>query len=250
MAGDDGVEGAGYWLPSEFLTDDDFVIDKENFNSERFPTDFPCNFQTQKFYALQSNNGGPYDAVGDLVYLAAGQVAKLNLNPAPPPAVYRNTSVAQFENNGPRAVRGGGMGHAPWAPHRGRAAHGGGGAAPAKACAGTGVFLPRRYDTTAVNSHSSAAPRRSLASPFQGRETAQIHTKPLLSHFVEHETQPLPQPKISGGFTSDHYSALARRRALVLLLLQQRSRRYRTPVAERPQMIGCDHGRLPPEWTY
>ncbi|XP_042029202.1 uncharacterized protein LOC121776127 [Salvia splendens] len=244
MADDDGVEGAGYWLPSEFLTDDDFVTNKENSDSKRFPTHyFPCNFQTQ------SNNGRQYGAVGDLA-LAAGEVTKLKLNPSPPPELYRNRSVAktrsllppQVENASPRAVRGGGgMWHVGWAPHRGRAA--------TKACAGTGVFLPRPYDITAVKSHSSAGPRRRLASPFQGTETAHIPTKPLLSHFVE-QTQPLPQPKISGGFTSDHYSAVARRRDLVLLLLQQRSQRFQTPVAEGSQMIGCDHGRLPVEWTY
>ncbi|XP_042026631.1 uncharacterized protein LOC121773778 isoform X1 [Salvia splendens] len=253
MADDDGVEGAGYWLPSEFLTDDDFVTNKENSDSKRFPTDFPCNFQ------IQSNNGSQYDAVGDLA-LAAAEVAKQKLNPSPPPEVCRNTSIAktgslfppQFENIGPMAGRGGGgMGHDTWAPNRGRVAHGGGAAAAAKkACAGTGVFLPRRYDTTAVNSHSAAAPRRSLAYPFQGREAAQIHTKPLLSHFVENETQPLPPPKISRGFASDHYSAVARRRDLVVLLLQQRSQRLQSPVAEGSRIIGCDRGRLPVEWTY
>ncbi|XP_042026632.1 uncharacterized protein LOC121773778 isoform X2 [Salvia splendens] len=211
MADDDGVEGAGYWLPSEFLTDDDFVTNKENSDSKRFPTDFPCNFQ------IQSNNGSQYDAVGDLA-LAAAEVAKQKLNPSPPPEVCRNTSIAktgslfppQFENIGPMAGRGGGgMGHDTWAPNRGRVAHGGGAAAAAKkACAGTGVFLPRRYDTTAVNSHSAAAPRRSLDS------------------------------------------AVARRRDLVVLLLQQRSQRLQSPVAEGSRIIGCDRGRLPVEWTY
>ncbi|XP_047956177.1 uncharacterized protein LOC125201923 [Salvia hispanica] len=234
MADDDAVEGAGYWLPSEFLTDDDFVVDKENSDSKRFfPTEFPCNFQ------IQSKN----DAVVDLDL--AGEIAKLNLNlnPSPPP----NASIAktgslfppQFGNIGPKAGRGGG---GAWARNRGAVAQGGAAAAK-KACAGTGVFLPRRYDLAAVNSHPAAAPRRSPAYPYQGREAAQIHTKPLPSRFVENETKPLPPPKIA----SDHYSAVARRRDLVLRLRQQRSQ---TPVAEGSQMIGCDHLRLPVEWTY
>lgn len=150
------VEGAGFWLPSEFLTDDDFLMDKENFNKSSnstepdsefcFPTEFPYDFETQtdqllevrnillllssiflgflysflkllfsrflflqKFWVMSSSpqstlahlgsaggssNGSPngvtsppttplgakYDAVGDLIYLAAGQVAKLKLN--------------------------------------------------------------------------------------------------------------------------------------------------------------------------
>ncbi|XP_057808302.1 uncharacterized protein LOC131022794 [Salvia miltiorrhiza] len=193
-----------------------------------------------------SNNGGTqYDSVEDLICLT-----NLKLNACPPPRnlsfqfhkrpeisppSYLNTS---FENIGPRAVRG--VGHVAWAPHQGRATFDGSGAAAKKVCAGTGVFLPRRYDAVNdCNAHPLAPRRRpvcSASSPFHGRETAQIHTKPLMYSFSESR----PQPKISRGFVSDHNSVLARRHALVLL---QRHRSFLTPVA-------ADHPCLPPEWTY
>lgn len=149
-----------------------------------------------------SHNGSPNgarsppcpknDAVEDLIYLAAGEVAKLRLNRGramtnscphprnlpqfhedtkiPNPPVYPHTQViiSQYLNIlrisyfshafqlqfGSRAVRG--MGHVAWDPYQnhyhGRAAPDGGAAAARKACAGTGVFLPRRYHS---NSHSS-----------------------------------------------------------------------------------------------
>ncbi|KAL0321897.1 UNVERIFIED_CONTAM: hypothetical protein Scaly_2486100 [Sesamum calycinum] len=49
-------EEAGFWLPSEFLTDDDFLMGKENFNKSNntgsdsefcFPTEFPYGFETE-----------------------------------------------------------------------------------------------------------------------------------------------------------------------------------------------------------
>ncbi|KAK6135858.1 hypothetical protein DH2020_030405 [Rehmannia glutinosa] len=126
MAG--SVEGEGFWLPAEFLTDDDFLMDKDNFEKSNktgseseffFPTVFPHDFETDgdKTHELWvmstspqstlahlgswtgrsaggSSNGSPngvpsppttplgaeYDAVGDLIYRAAGQVARLKLN--------------------------------------------------------------------------------------------------------------------------------------------------------------------------
>ncbi|EYU19960.1 hypothetical protein MIMGU_mgv1a009385mg [Erythranthe guttata] len=53
----ESVEGEGFWLPAEFLTDDDFLPGKENlnksFNTEslselRFPTEFPYDFESER----------------------------------------------------------------------------------------------------------------------------------------------------------------------------------------------------------
>ncbi|KAL2525796.1 hypothetical protein Adt_10850 [Abeliophyllum distichum] len=47
----DGLQGPEFWLPSEFLTDEDFVMEKEKFNKKTdsvsefcFPTEFPYDF--------------------------------------------------------------------------------------------------------------------------------------------------------------------------------------------------------------
>lgn len=56
----DSVEGAGFWLPSEFF--DDFLMDKENFDKTNasdsdsefcFPTDFPYDFETNSHERLE-----------------------------------------------------------------------------------------------------------------------------------------------------------------------------------------------------
>ncbi|KAL7107725.1 hypothetical protein ACP275_06G072900 [Erythranthe tilingii] len=53
----ESVEGEGFWLPAEFLTDDDFLPGKENLNKScnaeslselRFPTEFPYDFETER----------------------------------------------------------------------------------------------------------------------------------------------------------------------------------------------------------
>ncbi|KAK6156171.1 hypothetical protein DH2020_010419 [Rehmannia glutinosa] len=256
MAG--SVEGEGFWLPAEFLTDDDFLMDKENFEKSNktgseseffFPTVFPYDFETDgdKTHELWvmstspqstlahfgsctgrsaggSSNGSPngvpsppttplgaeYDAVGDLIYRAAGQVARLKLNrgdglgPGPtmdkgllgPPktlaqfypenktpnlSVFPHTHKQQnkgcgvwysqqkmYQNRGGRTR--GETGQAAWTlqqnPTRERAmllgGSGGGGAAAKRACAGTGVFLPRRYgnhnDSNNYSSNSHKKP--------------------------------------------------------------------------------------------
>ncbi|KAH6827203.1 hypothetical protein C2S53_000723 [Perilla frutescens var. hirtella] len=297
------IEEAGFWLPSEFLTEDDFLMDKENFNNEldtdfRFPSEFPYHFEThtdhllQKFCATStspqstlaylgsaggSNNGSPIsapsppttamgdkcDAVGDLMYLAAGQVAKLKLNRGyaantcppprylaqfhkeakiPAPSVYPNL---QLENIGARTV--GGMGQVAWAPHQipspRKAAFSGGGAAAKKVCAGTGVFLPRRYDNISDRNANSSGPRNNIgcsaaSSPFQGRTGAQIHTKPC---YVK--SQPQPQRRVGRAFVLDHNSVFGPRHAVVLQQQQQRS----FLTGGLSSMIGRELRR---EWTY
>lgn len=54
-----GIEGAGFWLPSEFLTDDDFLMDRENFDDSElhsdfcFPSEFPYHSETRPHHLLQ-----------------------------------------------------------------------------------------------------------------------------------------------------------------------------------------------------
>lgn len=66
------VDDAEFWLPSQFLTDDFFLMDKENFNNNgttvgsgfgsRFPTEFPYEFES---FSSNSALGSPVDsAVG------------------------------------------------------------------------------------------------------------------------------------------------------------------------------------------
>ncbi|KAI3458627.1 hypothetical protein Pfo_015290 [Paulownia fortunei] len=354
MAGSGSVEGAGFWLPTEFLTDDDFLMDKENFNKSNntesgsefcFPTEFPYDFETEGNQRLEklwvmstspqstlaylgswtarsaggSSNGSPngvpsppatplgakYDAVGDLIYRAAGQVAKLKLNRGdglgpgptkdkgllgpprsvalfypeaknPNPSVFPNTHFQQkqqnescgvwysqqkvYENRGGRTV--GGMGQAAWTlqqnPTRGRAVllggsggGGGGGATAKRACAGTGVFLPRRYGNNNDSNGYSSDSRKKPGCPtalFPRRAAVHAHTKNFnnLNGFAQ--PQPQSQPRFNAGFIPDYsmYPLMVRRHEV---LLQQR-RSLLTSLAERSSMMTSRDLFLPQEWNY
>ncbi|KAL0317140.1 UNVERIFIED_CONTAM: hypothetical protein Sangu_2128300 [Sesamum angustifolium] len=347
------VEEAGFWLPSEFLTDDDFLMGKENFNKSNntgseseffFPTEFPYGFETEgrerleKLWVMStspqstlahfgswaarsaggSSNGSPngvpsppatplaseYDAIGDLIYRAAGQVAKLKLNGgcglehgptkhkgllAPPrslsqfypesktpnPSVFPNTHFQAkqqnegcgvwysqqqvYQNRGGRPV--GGMDQAAWtlqqSQNRWRPVlfggsgngGGGGGAAAKRACAGTGVFLPRRYgndnDSNAYSSESHKKPGCS-AAVFPGRSAAHAHIKNFnnMNGFAQSQQQQ-PPPRFSRGFVPDYNALMARRHTVGL----QQRRNLQSPLEGGSMLLSRDL-YLPQEWTY
>ncbi|KAL8552052.1 hypothetical protein ACS0TY_000931 [Phlomoides rotata] len=321
-----GFEGEGFWLPSEFLTDDDFLMDKENFNKSnktesdsefRFPTEFPYDSETQSDKLLQkfwmmagspqstlahhlrraggSSNGSPngflsppttpsgakYDAVGDLIYLAAGEVAKLRMNrgyaektlSVPPrshpqfypeakirsTSAYLNTPFHQkqqnegcgmlnnrqpmYQNRGGTGTAVEGMNQVAWAlqqnPTRGRSVlfggSGGGGnggrAAAKRTCAGTGVFLPRRYENASNKSAQSSDSQRK-----PGRAPVHVHTKSFANVNGFTESGPQPQPRINLAFVPDYQSLMARRQ---ILALQQR-RNLLASLAEGSAMMSRD----------
>ncbi|KAK4431733.1 hypothetical protein Salat_0935400 [Sesamum alatum] len=337
------VEEAGFWLPAEFLTDDDFLMGKENFNNAasesefRFPSEFPYDFETggrqrlEKLWVMStspqstlahlgswaarsaggSSNGSPngvpsppatplgseYDAIGDLIYRAAGQVAKLKLNGghgptkqkgllAPPrslaqfypesktlnPSVFPNTHFQAkpqnegcgvwysqqqvYQNRGGRPAEG--MGQAAWtlqqSQNRGRPVlfggsgngGGGGGAAVKRACAGTGVFLPRRYgnnnDSNPYSSDSHKKPGCS-AAVFPGRAAAHSHTNNFSNMNGFAQSQPQPQPRLSRGFIPDYNALMMARRHTVVL--QQRL----TSLEGGSSLVSRDL-YLPQDWTY
>ncbi|KAM7499313.1 hypothetical protein LguiA_023727 [Lonicera macranthoides] len=88
-------------------------------------------------------------------------------------------------------------------------------------CAGTGVFLPRRYENLT----------ESRKKP--------VCSTPLLPNKVV-QPQPQPQPHVTGGSIPDYNELLARRNAL---LAQQRR-------SMRPEGGLNNEIRLPQEWTY
>ncbi|PIN22879.1 hypothetical protein CDL12_04407 [Handroanthus impetiginosus] len=318
----DSVEGAGFWLPSEFF--DDFLMDKQNLNKTYsaeshsefcFPTEFPYDFETEtdehlgKRWVLStspqstlahlgswsgrsaggSSNGSPNgvpspptspfgaknDAVEDLIYRAAGQVAKLKLNggegfgptknkgllgppesleqfyPAvknPNPSVFQGiysrqhmvkqqkqgsgmwyTEPQMYQVRAGRAA--GGMGQDAWPiqqnPSRivGSAPRavlmggsgggvGGGGAAVKRGCAGTGVFLPRRYvNNNECNAYSSDSHKK------PGYSSGNVHAlnRNLDNMNVFPQPQSQCQPKFNRGFVPEYDLLMARRNAAIML---------------------------------
>ncbi|KAK4436579.1 hypothetical protein Salat_0821600 [Sesamum alatum] len=347
----ESVEGAGFWLPSEFF--DDFLMDKENFDKANaadsdsdfcFPTEFPYDFQTDRDERLEkrwvmstspqstlahvgswtggsaggSSNGSPNgvpsppttplgaknDAVGDLIYRAAGQVAKLKLNggggpgptkhkgllgppriveqlyPAakdPNPAVFQNIYLQQqkqgcgmwysepqmYQVGSGRAV--GGVGQDAWPIQQNPtriAGSGtravlfggsGGGAAAKRVCAGTGVFLPRRYgnnnDSNAYPSDSRKKPGYS-AAPFVPDRN--LHS--LNKNFDNMNGFAQPQPhchptKMNRGFVTEYDLLLAQRKALMLQHHHHHHRRSLLLEGGRLSPVNRV-GYLPQEWTY
>ncbi|KAI3470804.1 hypothetical protein Pfo_027467 [Paulownia fortunei] len=346
----DSVEGAGFWLPSEFF--DDFLMDKENLDKNHsaesdsefcFPTEFPYDFETENDEHLEkhwvmstspqstlahlgswsgrsvggSTNGSPNgvtsppttplgaknDAVGNLIYRAAGQVAKLKLNGGdvpgptkhkgllgpprsleqlytaaknPNPSVFQNIYLEQhmvkqqkqgcgmwysepqmYQMRTGRAV--GGMGQDAWSIQqnptrivgsRARAvllggSGGGGGAAVKRECAGTGVFLPRRYGSNNdCNPYSSDSHKRPgySATIIPDRNLHALNKNfDNMNGFAP--SQPQCQPKFNRGFGIPEYDFLmARRNAL---MLQHR----RSLLLEGSSPMSRDI-LLPQEWTY
>ncbi|KAH6777640.1 hypothetical protein C2S52_006766 [Perilla frutescens var. hirtella] len=323
----DSAEGAGFWLPSEFL--DDFLVDKENLDKNnitesdsefRFPTEFPYDFGTKGDELLEkrwvmstspqstlshmsswngrsaggSTNGSPNgfpsppttpknDAVGDLIYLAAGQVARLKLHGgdvsgptkhkallAPPrsldqlhpviPNIYLQQQMVKQQKQGcemwPQMyqVR---TGQDAWPVHQnptrivgsgGRAAAfgDGGGAAVKRGCAGTGVFLPRRYgnnnnnECNAYASDSRKKPGYSAASIPNRNFHAVNKNFENMNGFAQSE--PHYQPKLGRGFVPDYDLLMARRNALILQHQRSMLLESSSPMNRRAY--------LPQEWTY
>ncbi|XP_047961764.1 uncharacterized protein LOC125206560 [Salvia hispanica] len=308
------AEAAGFFLPSEFL--DDLLLDKENLTESDpefcFPTEFPYDFGAKTDHLLQkrwvmstspqstlshlsswagSNNGSPNgfpsppttpknDAVGDLVYLAAGQLAKLKLNAAaaktPNPSLVHSIYLQQQMVKQKYQMR---AGQEAWPvqpnPTRvvglgGRAAaFGSGGAAVKKGCAGTGVFLPRRYGNNTnpnpnpnnnyiINNdviikndcnayYASDARKKSAGYSAAAIPIRNVHAlkKNLdnMNGFAQSQPQPIYHPKLDRGFISDYDLLMARRNAL---LLQQQRRSF---LLEGSSPINRG-AYLPQEWTY
>lgn len=286
-----------------------------------FPTEFPYDFGTKGDELLEkrwlmstspqstlshmsswngrsaggSTNGSPNgfpsppttpknDAVGDLIYLAAGQVARLKLHGggvnsgptkpkglvAPPrslpdPSVVPNIYQQQQQQMVKQQKQGCEMwqqmyqmrmGQDAWPvqqnPTRivgsgGRAAvYGGGGAAAKRGCAGTGVFLPRRYgnsnnnDCNAYSSDSRKRPGYSAASIANRNVHAMNKSFENINGFTQSQTH--YQPKLSRGFVPEYDLLMARRNAL--LLQHQRSMLLE---GSSPMSRGA---YLPQEWTY
>ncbi|XP_057789059.1 uncharacterized protein LOC131005951 [Salvia miltiorrhiza] len=332
------AEGAGFWLPSEFL--DDFLVDKENLNltesdSEfRFPNEFPYDFGTKSDELLEfsqkrwvmstspqstlsrmsswtgrsaggSTNGSPNgfpsppttpknDAVGDLIYLAAGQVAKLKLAAGPtkhkglvgPPrapdhlypaaktpdpslvhSIYLQQQMAKQQKQGcemwpqmyqmrtgqdawpvqPNPARVPGPG--------GRAAvyGGGGGAAVKRGCAGTGVFLPRRYgnnnnininnNNIIINNNNGcnayASDSRKKPAGYSAASIPNRNVHALNKNFDTMNGFAQSQPHYQPKFIPEYDLLVARRNALVL--------QHRLLEGSSPMNRGA---YLPQEWTY
>ncbi|KAL2248851.1 UNVERIFIED_CONTAM: hypothetical protein Sindi_2358800 [Sesamum indicum] len=339
----DSVEGAGFWLPSEFF--DDFLMDKENFDKTNasdsdsefcFPTDFPYDFETNSHERLEkrwvmstspqstlahlgswmggsaggSSNGSPNgvpsppttplgsknDAVGNLIYRAAGQVAKLKLNGGggpgptkhkglldsprsveqlyaatknPNPCLQQQMVKQQKQGCGmwysePQMYQvgsgrtAGGVGEDAWPiqqnptriPGTGTRAvlygGSGGGAAAKRVCAGTGVFLPRRYGSNnECNAYSSDSRKKpGYSVPFAPDRN--VHS--LNNNFDDMNGFAQSQPhrhstKVNRGFVPEYDLLLARRNAMVL----QHRRSLLLAGGTSPMNRGV---YLPQEWTY
>ncbi|KAL1542138.1 hypothetical protein AAHA92_26273 [Salvia divinorum] len=316
---------AGFWLPSEFLDDLllDKENLSESDPEFCFPTEFPYDFGgtksdelLQKRWVMStspqstlshmsswagrsaggSTNGSPNgfpsppttpknDAVGDLVYLAAGQVAKLKLAAAPmvPPrsaddrlpktpnpslvhSIYLQQHLVKqkyqaragqeawpVQPNPARVVGSGGR----------AAAFGSGGAAVKRGCAGTGVFLPRRYGNTTTttninyinnnniiinndcNVYASDSRKKSAGYSAASVPIRNVHAlnknMDAMNGFAQ--SQPHYHPKLDRGFIAEYDLLMARRNAL---LLQQQRRSF---LLEGSSPINRG-AYLPQEWTY
>ncbi|GMN41389.1 hypothetical protein TIFTF001_010607 [Ficus carica] len=118
--------------------------------------------------------------------------------------------------------------------HSGRpAAVGGallGGSGVKKECAGTGVFLPRRYSNPPEPRKKSGCPNVVLPAK----------VVQALNLSFEDMNNGLSQPRFGCGFAPDHEALIARRNAL----LEQQRRSLRPEGALNHEI------RLPQEWTY
>ncbi|XP_051120072.1 uncharacterized protein LOC127243891 isoform X2 [Andrographis paniculata] len=254
MAGATEGGDAGFWLPPEFLTDDDFLIDKQIFNRINsdtdfvFPTEFPYELvavpaappRAAPYFGTCAGNGRPnaglsspltarYDAVGDLIYRNRPAVRERNDRFALPR--YHMQGLVHNEGGG-----------APWSysrpsrgmvlqPGRERAVLCGGGAAEAKkACAGTGVFLPRRYSRDGEKPHWADARRKTGCSPV-------VFPSPSSAGSTDVFSWPQPSHCI---FAQDYDNWMAMRKHAALLQ-QQRQAAIASSAAV---------ARVPHEWTY
>ncbi|CAN0909602.1 hypothetical protein LINGRAHAP2_LOCUS25870, partial [Linum grandiflorum] len=109
----------------------------------------------------------------------------------------------------------------------------GGGSGAKRECAGTGVFLPRRYGFPPPESRKKPTPVLLPAKV--------VHALNL--NFIENEQA--PQPRFNPSFSADYAALLARRNA-VLTQLQNKRAMLRNEAA-----AGFSHEtRLPQDWTY
>ncbi|KAL7146886.1 hypothetical protein ABFS83_06G072400 [Erythranthe nasuta] len=91
----ESVEGEGFWLPAEFLTDDDFLPGKENLNTEslselRFPTEFPYDFETErkqipeKLWLMSTSPQSTLTRMGSWTARSAGGSSNVSPNSSTP----------------------------------------------------------------------------------------------------------------------------------------------------------------------
>ncbi|KAL9163901.1 hypothetical protein ABFS82_06G071800 [Erythranthe guttata] len=95
----ESVEGEGFWLPAEFLTDDDFLPGKENlnksFNTEslselRFPTEFPYDFESErkqipeKLWLMSTSPQSTLTRMGSWTARSAGGSSNVSPNSSTP----------------------------------------------------------------------------------------------------------------------------------------------------------------------
>ncbi|KAL0303790.1 UNVERIFIED_CONTAM: hypothetical protein Sradi_6247100 [Sesamum radiatum] len=303
------VEEAGFWLPSEFLTDDDFLMGKENFNKSSntgsesefcFPTEFPYGFETEgrerleKLWVMStspqstlahfgswaarsaggSSNGSPngvpsppatplaseYDAIGDLIYRAAGQVAKLKLNGgcglghgptkhkgllAPPrslsqfypesktpnPSVFPNTHAKQ-QNEGCGV----------WYSSQQQVYQNRGGRPVGGMDQAAWTLQQSQNRGRPVLFGGSGC----SAAVFPGRVAAHAHAKNFnnMNDFAQSQQQQ-PPPRFSRGFVPDYNALMARRHTVVL-----QQRRNLQSSLEGGSALASRDLYLPQEWTY
>lgn len=96
-------------------------------------------------------------------------------------------------------------------------------------CAGTGVFLPRRYSNPPDSRKKTSCP--TVLVPAKVVQALNLNFDDMNGHV---------QPRFYTGFTSDHDAIVARRNAL----LAQQRRSLRTEGALNHEV------HLPQEWTY
>ncbi|KAL3838473.1 hypothetical protein ACJIZ3_023064 [Penstemon smallii] len=290
----DSVEVDGLWLPAEFFTDDDFLVEKENLmkNSKSaindsefcFPTEFPYLMSTSPQSTLDHVGisspptrvlGSRNDAVGDPVYRAAGQAAKLKLSggdgfvgfgpgPGKPrnflgpetgfaPHFQQQRVVRQHQNQSCGVWhRQQQMGQAAWAiqqsPTRVLTSgtrpvlmSGSGSGAVKRGCAGTGVFIPRRYNDGSALYNSDSRKKPACTTSFLPNRPVLTKNFDSMSGFTQ--PKPVPQPQLDRAFIQEYEMLMARRQAMIL---QQRRSLL---LAEGSSRMSCDT-YLPQEWTY
>lgn len=113
----------------------------------------------------------------------------------------------------------------------------GGTAVVKRECAGTGVFLPRRY----CNDTHESKKKPACSPAYLPARVAQSFTKNMDPIMAQ------PQPPIHGGFIP-HYEIAMARRNTAMLAQQRRSATCVGVVTETP--MGHPEVVLPQEWTY
>ncbi|RZB72929.1 uncharacterized protein LOC114382721 [Glycine soja] len=114
-----------------------------------------------------------------------------------------------------------------------------GGSSVKRGCGGTGVFLPRHYETP-------SEPRR------QKTGCASVLLPAKVVHALNLNIDDLngtTQPRFSNAFATDYEAILARRNALLMQEQQQQQQQQRLISVRREEAANYEI-RLPQEWTY